>query len=91
MCSFAFLVLPLVQETLYRGLLYAWLRFHFCSTWALWISAAFFALMLPLPLMVPALVLGLLAGRAYERTGSLSAPILCHYLALGIFFGSCLV
>ncbi len=89
--GFVVLLLPLVQETLYRGLLYAWLRFHFNRTWALWISSIFFALMLPFPLVLPLLVLGLLAGRAYERTGRLSAPLLCHYLALGIFLVSSLL
>ncbi|HHI81099.1 MAG TPA: CPBP family intramembrane metalloprotease [Planctomycetes bacterium] len=82
------LLLVLVQEILFRGLLYAWLRFHFRRTLALWISSIFFALMLPFPLVVPLLVLGLLAGRAYERTGSLLAPLLCHSLALGISLSS---
>ncbi len=85
------LLFPLVQELLFRGFLYAWLRFYFRSRSALWISALFFGLMLPFPLAVPALLLGLAAGWSYERSGRLSAALLCNYLALGIFLLSSLV
>ncbi|MEG1052298.1 MAG: CPBP family intramembrane glutamic endopeptidase, partial [Janthinobacterium sp.] len=47
---------------------------------AIGIAAALFAIVHPPAAMLPVFVLGLCTGLAYERSGSLLAPMLTHAL-----------
>lgn len=85
------LIAPMVEETVFRGLLYQWLRQCVGSGAAVLLSAALFALahyldprMLPL---LPALfVVGTILALAFEWARSLWVPIALHAMqnALGI-------
>lgn len=71
---------PLVEEFLFRGLILRGLR----RTWGPGLSivagAALFAAVHPPAGFVPVFALGLAASIAFERSGWLLAPILCHAL-----------
>ena len=69
---------PLVEEYLFRGLVYRGLRRTTRPAVAVLASAAIFALVHPLLSMPPVFVMGLFAAVAFERTGRLVAPILVH-------------
>lgn len=69
---------PLFEELLFRGLLLRGLERSFGAGRALLASAALFALVHP-PASVPAVfVLGLAAGRVFQRHGVLLAPMAAH-------------
>jgi len=51
---------------------------------AIVISAAIFAIVHPPASMLPVFVLGLCTGWAYERSGSLLAPMLVHAMYNGV-------
>ncbi|MCC7600067.1 CPBP family intramembrane metalloprotease [Janthinobacterium sp. FW305-129] len=72
------LAAPLCEEFIFRGLLQGGLRRALPSWQAVGITAALFALVHPPAAMLPAFVLGLCAGLAYERSGALLAPMLVH-------------
>jgi len=77
----AALVAPIFEEMLFRGLFQSWLRAATGWGWtAVFVSAAGFSLVhAPQWQNVPALmVLGLILGYAYEKTGSLTLAILLH-------------
>ncbi|PHV31314.1 CPBP family intramembrane metalloprotease domain-containing protein [Janthinobacterium sp. BJB312] len=74
------LAAPLCEEFLFRGLLQGGLRRSLPAWQAIGIAAALFALVHPPAAMLPAFVLGLCAGHAYERSGALLAPMLVHGL-----------
>ncbi|MBW3511635.1 MULTISPECIES: type II CAAX endopeptidase family protein [Janthinobacterium] len=74
------LAAPLCEEFLFRGLLQGGLRRSLPAWQAIGIAAALFAIMHPPAAMLPAFVLGLCAGHAYERSGALLAPMLVHGL-----------
>jgi len=72
---------PLVEETLFRGILYASLRRRMRPLFAAPISAAVFGIAhLDLASVATFGVLGLVLAYLYERTGSLAAPATCHGL-----------
>jgi len=76
----AYLV-PLAEEMLFRGLLFAWLRGRLAFPAAAAASAASFAVahvMNGVPNAVFAFLLGLVLARSYEQTRSLWAPIAIH-------------
>jgi membrane protease YdiL (CAAX protease family) len=76
-------VAPVAEELFFRGLLQSLLLNLTASRWLaiLGASLAFALGHLQQPHAVPALVgLGVLLGSVYERTGSLSGPILIHSL-----------
>ncbi|HUS67789.1 MAG TPA: CPBP family intramembrane glutamic endopeptidase [Kofleriaceae bacterium] len=69
---------PLVEETLFRGILYGGLRRTFSPAVAVLTSAALFAVIHP-PIAFPAVfTLGAGAALARERTGRLAAAIAAH-------------
>ncbi len=79
----ATVVAPIAEELFFRGVLQTVLLRVFTRRWiAIAVSAVLFGLVhLPQPDSVPALILlAVLLGYAYERTGSLVAPILIHAL-----------
>ncbi len=87
---FAFVALvmaPVIEELIFRGILYPAIRQRGCPRAALWISALLFAfthanVMTFIPLTFLALVLTWL----YERTGNILAPIVAHGTFNGINF-----
>ncbi len=80
--GFASIVLsPIAEETLFRGLIYGYLRSRFGATSGLLIQASVFALShltTSMTDIVYRLVIGLVLGYLYERTGSLYPSILGH-------------
>lgn len=85
LCGSVVLVVPLVEEVLYRGLLQDGLvRAGFSRWWAILLASTVFAAMhitVSAPETIAGLfVLSLAFGWAYERTGRLAAPVLMHAL-----------
>ena len=75
---------PVAEEIFFRGLLYGWLRQRIGVRNGLLISSFLFALLhMDAVAFFPILGLGLLFGWAYERTGSLAAPVAIHILHNG--------
>ena len=72
------LAAPLCEEFIFRGLLQGGLRRSLPAWQAITVAAAFFAIVHPPASMLPVFVLGLCTGLAYERSGSLLAPMLVH-------------
>ncbi|MEA2498605.1 MAG: protease family protein, partial [Actinomycetota bacterium] len=73
------LVAPVVEEFLFRGLLYRWLRERRGVRAAAVISAAIFAVTHFIPLLMPSIfVLGLALAWVAERYGSLYPPLALH-------------
>ncbi len=74
-------IAPIVEEVLFRGVLYGWLRARLPLFAAVVISAAIFAAAHVIPVLLPALlVVGLILALAYELSGSLWTSILLHSL-----------
>lgn len=72
-------IAPLVEETIFRGLIYGWLRAHMPIVGAIVISAAVFSAAHVIPLLFPALfVVGIILAIVYEYSGSLWTSILLH-------------
>ncbi|MDJ0942113.1 MAG: type II CAAX endopeptidase family protein [Kiloniellales bacterium] len=70
---------PLVEELLFRGLLYAWLRRHLGVLISASISAALFASVHAIPWLMPSLfAIGVVLALLYERSGSLWPAIVVH-------------
>jgi len=79
MLLLAGVIAPVVEEVLFRGLLYRWLRFRLPLLMAVLLSAVIFAAAhVILPLMPVLFVVGVLLALAYEFSGSLWLPILLH-------------
>lgn len=79
MLLLAGVVAPLVEETFFRGVLYGWLRARLPVVVAVASSAALFALVHFIPILLPALfAMGLILALAYELSGSLWLAILLH-------------
>jgi membrane protease YdiL (CAAX protease family) len=72
-------IAPLVEEVIFRGLIYGWLRAHMPIAVAVIVSAAIFAAAHVIPLLLPALfVVGIILALVYEYSGSLWTSILLH-------------
>ena len=77
---------PLLEEYLFRGILQSWLRRKIGSVWAIFITAAAFALLhyngrqgwTNIPLITSLFALGCYLGFVYEKTRSLFTPIVLH-------------
>lgn len=79
MAGAAVLVAPLVEETVFRGFVYAVVKKHTDAFFAALVSSALFALAhFHLASALPLFVLALGFTAAYERTGSLLVPMLMH-------------
>lgn len=71
---------PIAEETFFRGFVYGWLRRHLPVAPAAIIGGAFFALLHPLIVFVPILVLGVILALLYEYSRSLIPGALVHGL-----------
>ncbi len=70
---------PIVEETFFRGVLYGWLRVRFPVYVAVLVSAAAFAGVHFIPILLPALfVVGVILAVVYEWSKSLWVPIILH-------------
>lgn len=77
---------PLIEETLFRGLLQSYIRQHLGSKQAIVVTAACFSLfhfgasqgLGNISIIVPLFVLALFLGFLYEKRGSLLAPMFLH-------------
>jgi membrane protease YdiL (CAAX protease family) len=77
----AALLAPFVEEVLFRGLLYQWLRVRTGVIVAVLVSAAIFSVTHVIPLLLPALfAVGIVLALVYEWTGSLWVTITLHFL-----------
>lgn len=83
----AAIIAPIVEELLFRGLLYQWLRKHGGVALAVPGSAALFAVVHFIPVLLPALfVVGIVLALAFEWSKSLWVTITLHAMqnALGV-------
>lgn len=72
-------VAPIVEEIVFRGVFYAWLRARWGVAVGAFVSALAFALAHGIPILIPALLAqGVILALVYERSGSLWAPIIIH-------------
>lgn len=79
MLAVAGVAAPVVEETLFRGLLFGWLRSRLPLFAAVTLSAAIFAAAHVIPVLLPALfAVGVILAIAYELSGSLWVSILLH-------------
>jgi uncharacterized protein len=70
---------PIMEEIVFRGVFYGWLRARWGAPVGVTVSAAAFAAAHGIPLLLPALfVQGALFALVYERSGSLWPPIVMH-------------
>jgi membrane protease YdiL (CAAX protease family) len=70
---------PIVEEIVFRGLFYSWLRARWGVAVGVMLSALGFALAHGIPLLIPALATqGVIFALVYERSGSLWPPIIMH-------------
>ncbi len=92
MAGAAILVAPLVEETVFRGFVYAVVKKYTDGIFAALVSSALFALAhFHLASAVPLFVLALGFTAAYERTGSLLVPMLMHALFNGATLAALLI
>jgi hypothetical protein len=71
---------PIVEETLFRGFLFAKLRMHLPFVFAAALSGSFFSLAHGDPgLVIPFTLVGMLLAYTYERTGTLWGSIGVHF------------
>ncbi len=85
---YAFVILavvaaPLIEEMLFRGLLYNSIRRSISPKLAMCVSAGIFALIHPAVAAVPVFILGLLAAWSYRRSGRLISAVLTHAIYNG--------
>ncbi|QYY37360.1 CPBP family intramembrane glutamic endopeptidase [Ruficoccus sp. ZRK36] len=73
------IIAPVVEELIFRGALYRFLKGRLHPLVALTLSSLVFALMhFNLLQFVPLFLLAMLLGRSYERSGSILVPIALH-------------
>lgn len=72
-------LVPMAEELLFRGVLFAWLRQRLAPGWTIAISAVMFGLMHQLPAFIPlATLVGVAAAWVREKTGSTVVPVAIH-------------
>jgi len=72
-------LVPFVEEVIFRGLVLGWLRKHLRFAYAAPISALFFSVVHGIPSLMPALaVMGLVLAAMKERSGSLWPSMIVH-------------
>ena len=86
--GFAAVVLaPVVEELLFRGVFYTFLKQRGFPGLALWGTSILFGIIhLNLGALVPLICLALIWTRLYERTGNLLAPITAHVMFNAVNF-----
>jgi hypothetical protein len=73
------ILVPIVEEIAFRGLLYGWLRTRMSLAWAIAISSVFFAVLHGIPFLIPALSLvGALLAILKEKSGSALVAAVAH-------------
>lgn len=73
------LVAPVVEEVVFRGFFYSWLRTRFGLPLSMAVSAGLFSLLHGIAILIPALfVVGLMLAWIYEKSGSLWPAIVMH-------------
>ena len=85
------IIAPIVEEMLFRGLLYQWLRSHTSVVVAIIASGAIFSVVHVYPvILLPLFVVGVVLAAVFEWTQSLWITILLHFfqnaMAISIFF-----
>ncbi len=76
---------PIVEELIFRGIVYGYLRSRMRVAWAVPLSGVIFAGFHFIPLLIPALfVLGCALALVYERYDSIVVPMALHALNNGI-------
>ena len=79
-------IAPVMEEVFYRGFVYNLLKRYTGIVAAVLISALFFALMhFHLMVMFPLLIMGIGLAFLYEKTGSIFAPMIAHFLINMLF------
>ncbi|MHC4390471.1 MAG: lysostaphin resistance A-like protein [Planctomycetota bacterium] len=78
--AIAVLSAPLLEEILFRGFLYGYARQRIGIAQAIVATAAFFALVHPPVDWAPIFALGVALCVAYERAGSIAAPMTVHFV-----------
>ncbi len=74
------IVAPVVEELVFRGLLYQWLRMRTNVTVGVIVSAAIFSAIHGIPIVFPALfMVGIVLAVAFEWSKSLWVPITLHF------------
>ena len=77
--SIAGIIAPIVEETIFRGLLYRWLHERTSYFWAILGSSFVFSFLHGIPSLIPGImILGILLAWIYQRVQSIWAPILVH-------------
>jgi len=75
----AIVLAPIVEEIIFRGGIYSFLKSQATPVWAQLISATLFALMHGnLLSFLPLMLIGMLLARIYERSGNIVVPICFH-------------
>lgn len=75
----AIVLAPPVEEMLFRGILYPFIKQSGFPRWALWGVALLFAFIHgSLPILLPLVAFALVLAWLYERTDNLLAPIIVH-------------
>jgi membrane protease YdiL (CAAX protease family) len=91
---FAIVLAPIVEELIFRGCLYRFLKSHSTDLPAQIMSGALFSLIhFNLFSFLPLVIVGILLARVYEKSGSILTPICFHALFNGfnlliLFLGS---
>jgi membrane protease YdiL (CAAX protease family) len=82
------IVVPAIEETLFRGVILQSLSRYISFRWAAVLQAALFASMHEATQSLPyVFLLGLLAALLVRRTGGLLAPMLFHGINNAVFLG----
>lgn len=81
----AAVIAPIVEEMLFRGLLYRYLRARMDAVWAVGLSAGLFAALHAVPVLLPMLlVIGVVLALLAERYDSILPGIVLHALHNGV-------
>ncbi|WP_162175102.1 CPBP family intramembrane glutamic endopeptidase [Fodinicurvata fenggangensis] len=73
------LVAPIVEEVVFRGFFYGWLRTRYGQALSMVVSAGLFSLLHGIAILIPALfVVGLMLSWIYEKSKSLWPAIVMH-------------
>ncbi len=82
----AVITAPFVEELMFRGALYSWLRERMGASLAIFVSAVIFAIIHPQGAIgvFPLTLIGMMLGFLREWRGSLLAPMLAHACVNGV-------
>lgn len=80
-------IAPVVEEMIFRGVIFSGFRRNYSPFWAIFLSALLFALFHLNPWQLgPTFLLGLLLGYVRQKTGSLLASVVTHALHNAMIF-----